>query len=360
MRLRLNVTQVLGYTALCFAGLNSGLLALAQPPVPQSNRVLQPVLLRQCPIRWPAGETSAATIQSLQQEVKSAQLSGNQSLAGSRLNSLGDIYRVLGRYDEAVQAFQQSIAAAEAIDAPLLAAASWGGLSHTYVELGDYAKAETGFGRSLQLRKAANSPGLEALALNNRGIVRTLQGQFEPANADYQQGLTLISATTAPGTWMRLNRGNVQYFTQGATVALATYDQVPVTTLDVANKAALLNNRGLAYQALGQFDQALQAYDAALKTLGSTSNTSCQWRTLSNRGRLLAQQGKFVEAVAAYQQATTITTQIWQGSVVKLSPQQQKSYRHVIRPIYQELALLLIQQGKWLEAQTLLMQISLP
>jgi tetratricopeptide (TPR) repeat protein len=356
MRLRLNVTQVLGYTALCFAGLNSGLLALAQPPAPQSNRLLQPTLLRQCPIRWPAGETSAAAIQGLQQQVKSAQLSGNQSLAGSRLNSLGDIYRVLGRYDEAIQAFQQSIAAAEAIDAPLLAAASWGGLSHTYVELGDYAKAETGFGRSLQLRKAANSPSLEALALNNRGIVRTLQGQFELANADYQQGLTL----TSPGAWMRLNRGNVQYFTQGAAVALASYDQVPVTTLDVVNKAALMNNRGLAYQALGQFDQALQAYDAALKPLGSTSNTSCQWRTLSNRGRLLAQQGKFVEAVAAYQQATTITTQIWQGSVVKLSPQQQKSYRQVIRPIYQELALLLIQQGKWLEAQTLLMQISIP
>jgi tetratricopeptide (TPR) repeat protein len=353
MRLNQNFTQVLSCTMLLMFGSSSLFGASAQTAPTTANRALQPLLLRQCPVRFTVGETDPASIASRKQQLQAAQLVGNPG--GGMLNGLGDIYRALGRYDEAIQAYQQSIAAAQAIDAPLLEAASLGGLSHTYVELGDYAQAATATERSLQLRRAANSPGLEALALNNRGIVNTLQGQFVPANENFQQGLALVPSLP----FLRGNLGNLQYVTQGPTAALATYAQLP-ETLAPENKMALMNNRGLAYQALGQTTQAMQAYDAALTALTPTSNlsnTGCQWRILSNRGRLLAQQGKRVEAIAAYQQATTITTKIWQDAVSKLPLPQQQAYRRVIRPIYQEAAIGLIEQGQWFEAQALLSQI---
>jgi tetratricopeptide (TPR) repeat protein len=124
--------------------------------------------------------------------------------------------------------------------------------------------------------------------------------------------------------------------------------------LDAPNEGGLLNNRGLAYQAVGKFDLALQSYDLALQKLDRPNHRSCQWKTLSNRGRLLARQGQLAEAIVTYRKATDITSKIWQDSILKLSPEQRASYRKIIRPIYVELAALLIGEGKFAEAELLL------
>jgi tetratricopeptide (TPR) repeat protein len=313
---------------------------------PQLSRTTQRVLLRQCPLRWPSTQNDATTIQSLQQQLQAFQKAGNKGSAGAILNQLSDIYRVLGRYDEALKAAQQSIDFAKVIDAPGLEAASLGSLVHIYVELGQYAPASVAAERSQQLRQGSS---LEALSLNNLGIVKTLQGQFTVANGHYLAGLALGSNASISG-WIRANQGNIAYLTQGADRAIARYDQALVPKSDPPNYGALMNNRGLVYQAQGKFDLALQSYDMALQAFVPSNNTSCQWKTLSNRGRLLAQQGQTTAAIGSYQQAVAITTKIWQDSVAKLSPEQRKSYRQIIRPIYQELANLWANQGEFAKA----------
>jgi tetratricopeptide (TPR) repeat protein len=308
-------------------------------------------LQRQCPFRFPSTQNDTATIQALQKQLQTAQQTGDKGRVAGILNRLGDIYRVIGRYDESLKAFEQSIAAAIEIKAPLVEAASLGGISHVYMELGDYAEAATVTERSFQLRKGFR--GLESLALNNLVITKTMQGEFAVANSYLAAGLALMaqnSPQTAPKNWLIGNQGNLEYVTKGASVALAHYDQISLGQLDRPNASALLNNRGLVYQSQEKFDLALQSYDAALKQLEPTNNTGCQWKTLSNRGRLLAQQGQTAAAIASYQQAIAITTKIWRDSVVNLPPKQQKAYRQIIYPIYQELATLWINQGKFAEA----------
>jgi tetratricopeptide (TPR) repeat protein len=341
------IKQVSVWTILLLLQASSAAPALAQNTV---QRIMQ----RQCPLRWPVNQTDEATIQDFQQQLKAAQRSGNSPLAAGLLNALGDIYRVTGHYNASLEAFQQSISLAKTIADPGIESASLGGISHTYVELGQYDQAAVASERSLQLRLVSNR---ETLALNNFGVITALQGRFTAAMGHYKAGLALVKNEDLKRhsvQWIKGNQGNTTYMTQGAASAIAAYAQVKINASDPSNYGALLNNQALAHQALGQSNQALQRYNQALTYFVPTVETSCHWKTLSNRGRSLVTQGKSAEAILSYQQAVAITTAIWQDSMTPLSPNQQKSYLQVIWPIYEELAGLLIEQGRLTEAETLL------
>jgi tetratricopeptide (TPR) repeat protein len=358
MRLNL-IFQRLTCFALLLLGSSHFSQATAQTS-PSLSRSTQRALLRQCPFRFAASQTSPAAIQSLQQQIAAAQAAGNLGQVAGLLNQLGNIYLVLGQYDQSTQAYQRSIDLARSTKSLSIEAASLGGLAHTNVELGQYSQATTQFNRSFQIRQSLNINSLAALSLSNLGIVSNLQGKFSVADNYYQQGLALVrtndpTQTSFASPLLQGNQGNTEFFTQNAVVATATYDRLfALRTLDASNEGALLNNRGLAYQAVGKFDLALQSYDLALQKLEAPNHRSCQWKTLSNRGRLLTGQGQLAAAIVAYRQATDITSKIWRDSILKLSPEQRTSYRQMIRPIYLELAVLLTGQGKFAEAELLL------
>jgi tetratricopeptide (TPR) repeat protein len=329
-----------------------GSMANAQSPgsPPAFNHTVQ-----QCPLRFAAAAHPAAEIPALQGQLKILQRQKKTLPAGNALNQLGDQYRVLGDYGQARSAYEQSIALAKAGRSPGLEAASLAGLSHVDLELGQPDRAQTGFEKSFQLRKTLKAPFLEALALNNLGLVQAAQGQFPQAAQSYQQGLKLAPPQFR---WLQLlligNQGNQQFFAQTPTAALNTYNlalQQP-TVKTSGNYGPLMNNRGLAYQALGQTAPAWQAYDAALATFSPPNNVSCQWKTLSNRASLLVQQGRTAEAISEYRRAIAVTTLIWRRS--GLSPADRQSYRAVILPVYAELAALLNQEGRSAEAEAVL------
>jgi tetratricopeptide (TPR) repeat protein len=351
--------QITAYVTLLLLGSGHFFQANAQTS-PILNQKTQKALLRQCPFRFPSNDNSAATVQSIQQKIATAQTEDKLDQASSLLNQLGDIYRVLGQYDQSIQAYQQSINFAKSTQSLFTEAASLSGMSHTNVELGEYDQANVQLNQALQIRRSLNATYTESLTLNNLGVLFNLQGQFSIANDYYQQGLTIVrkndpNQKSLVNALLQGNQGNTQYFTESAVFASSTYDRIlALQTFDISNQAALLNNRGLAYQAIGKFDLALQSYDLALKNLEIPNNRSCQWKTLSNRGRLLVQQGQLEAAIVAYRKATDITSKIWRDSIVKLSPNQRISYRKLIRPIYRELAILLWSQGKFVEAEDLL------
>jgi tetratricopeptide (TPR) repeat protein len=350
---KLFLTVPFGLSHCCNANANT-------QPSPILSQRIQQTLLQQCPFRFPSNQNSATTIQSVQQQISTARTAGKLDEASSLLNQLGDIYRVLGQYDQSIQAYQQSINFAKSTQSSFVEAASLSGLSHTNVELGQYDQANVQLNQSLQIRRSLNATYTESLSLNNLGVLFTLTGQFSVADDYYQQGLAIVrkndpNQKSLVYGLLQGNQGNTQYFIQSAIVASSTYDRIlALKILDISNEAALLNNQGLAYQAIGKFDLALKSYDLALQNMAIPNNRSCEWKTLSNRGRLLAQQGQSVAAIVSYRKATNITNQIWRDSILKLSSNQRASYYQLIKPIYRELAILLWSQGKFVEAEALL------
>jgi tetratricopeptide (TPR) repeat protein len=318
MRWNLRFYSLMAMTTLTIVG-SCPLRTIAQDSPATSIRQ------RQCPLRFPAGETDVEAIADLQTQLADGRKTKDMAQTGNTLNILGNIYRDLGLYSQALKAYNESIGIGKSTKSVGLEAASLAGRAYTELELGQYDQAIAGFEQALKLRRTMNFPPLEALTLNNLGIAYAAQGNAQMAQTAYQRGITI--ATQDPKAkpmlftqWLRWNQANLKFVTNG----------------DVA-------------------DFALKTYGYALQAFVPTGNFSCQWTVLRNRGRLLAQQGQTEPAIASYYEAIGVTFRVLQDS--ELAAPEKAGYRQVVTPLYQELAALLKRLGRDSEAQTVLKKL---
>jgi tetratricopeptide (TPR) repeat protein len=318
---------------------------------------------RQCPLRYPAGDTSAAAIAELQAQLTAARKTKDMAAVGNTLNFLGNIYRDLGLYSQALKVYDESIGIGKSIKSASLEAASIAGRAYTELELGQYDQAIAGFEQALKLRRTLNLPPLEGLTLNNLGIAYAATNQPQMAQAAYQQGIRMTTTDLKARPmvftqWLRWNQANLKFATQGDAADFAPDRPgfVPPNKLDRTNYGAFLNNLALVYEADGRPDEALKIYGDALKAFVPTGNFSCQRTAWLNQGRLLAQQGQTEAAIAAYYEAIGVTFRVLRDS--DLPSTEKASYRSMVTPIYQELAALLRRQGRDQDAQSVLQQLT--
>jgi tetratricopeptide (TPR) repeat protein len=319
---------------------------------------------RQCPLRFPAGETDTKAIADLQTQLADSRKTKDMAQTGNTLNILGNIYRDLGLYSQALKAYDESISIGQSTKSVGLEAASLAGRAYTELELGQYDQAIAGFEQALKLRRTMKFPPLEILTLNNLGIAYAAQGNFQKAQAAYQQGLTIATqdAKAKPmlfTQWLRWNQANLKFVTNGEVADFAGDRPgfAPIQKLDRTNYGALMNNLALVYEAEGNPDEALKTYAYALQAFVPTGNFSCQWTVLRNQGRLLAQQGQTEPAIAAYYEAIGVTFRVLQDS--ELAAPEKAGYQQVVAPLYQELAALLKRLGRDSEAQAVLKKVNL-
>ncbi len=317
---------------------------------------------RQCPLRFTAGRTDAAAIAAVQTQLAAARKTKDQAQVGNTLNILGNIYRDLGVYSQALKAYDESIGIGKSSQSAGLEAASIAGRAYVELELGQYDSAIAGFETALKLRRTLNAPPLEILTLSNLGITYAATNQPQMAQAAYQQGSRIATQNsqdqpTRFTQWLRWNQANLKFATQGDVTDFrpGKAGLGPIDQLDRQNYGAFLNNLALVYEADGRADEALKAYGNALQAFSPAGNFSCQWTTWRNQGRLLAQQNQIEPAIAAYSEAIGVTLRVLRDR--DLSATEKASYRSRVAPIYQELAALLRQQGKADAAQAILKQL---
>jgi tetratricopeptide (TPR) repeat protein len=317
---------------------------------------------RQCPLRYPAGDTSAAAIADLQSQLADGRKTKDMAQVGNTLNILGNIYRDSGLYSQALKAYNESIEIGKSSKSAGLEAASIAGRAYTELELGQYQSAIAGFEQALKLRRTLNFPPLEGLTLNNLGIAYAATNQPQMAQAAYQDGIRIATQdptkTTIFAQWLRWNQANLRFATYGdaSDFAKDEPDFVRVKQLDRTNYGALMNNVALIHEEIGQPDDALRMYGYAIQSFTPTGNFSCQRIAWQNQGRLLAQQGKTENAIASYYEAIGVTFRVLRDS--DLPSTEKASYRSMVTPIYQELAALLQRQGRDQDAQAVLQQLT--
>jgi tetratricopeptide (TPR) repeat protein len=335
----------------------------AQSANPRQQRLIQRQLQRQC-TTWfspSAAIYSESTAAKSKQDLQTAQAKGDTRLVTRLAQSLGDQYLAAGRYTEATQSYQQAVTAANMTQQVANEIGSYSGIGNAYMGLGGYKKAETAYAKTIELTRSESGP--LNYRFNQLGMALTMQGRFGEANATYQQGLASSPSTGSIKEFILANQGNVEFFTKSPAAAIAVYDRVllanpSLKTSTNAQSVILMNNRGLAYQAIGQVEPATEAYNTALAALSRNNNVDCRWQTLSNYGRLLAEQGKLADATTYYRQATDLTTKIWHESRQTISPEDLQAFRQMIRPVHQELVMLLVAQGKFSEVAAVLEPLS--
>jgi tetratricopeptide (TPR) repeat protein len=147
-----------------------------------------------------------------------------------------------------------------------------------------------------------------------------------------------------------------QYETSQFCAALDTLQRALVIQREIGDRvgeSTTLNNIGVVYNSLGQYPQALGFYQRALVIRRQVGDRAGEGITLNNIGYLLNLQKQPDLAIVFYKQSVSVTESIRQ-ELRSLPRQQQESYTQTVASTYRDLADLLLQQDRILEAQQVL------
>ncbi|MGB3492265.1 MAG: tetratricopeptide repeat protein [Elainellaceae cyanobacterium] len=253
-----------------------------------------------------------------QQSLQIFQALGARSEEAGILNSIGGLHYALGQFDQALDYYQQALTIRQDIgDRPGMGGTLYNiALIHNIQ--GNASEAITAFERSLELRRDIGDRAGEAATLNGIGALSIDIGNFSEAVSASQQSLDIYRDIGNP-----------------------------------IGEASALTNLGVSYSALSQPEQALEAFQLALGLFQESGNRDGERFILSRLGDMFAQQSEIELAIVFYKQAVNLTESIRQ-ELRTLPFDVQQTYTDTVAATYRQLADLLLQEDRILEAQRVL------
>jgi CHAT domain-containing protein/Tfp pilus assembly protein PilF len=323
---------------------------------------------------------------------------GDQASVSSTHNSLGIIYTALGEEELALESYQAGMAIAQEIGDRYQIGNLWDSFGGLYYQQAHYGKALAAYESALEIHQSiSNHPGT-ASTLNNLGGTYAALGRDEEALDYFERAIALNDPVSQVGTlaaqgglYQRL--GQLPEALEATQRGLALSKQVGGRPL----QGRLLDQLGSLYAQLGQIEPATSAYQSALEIADSSADLAAIGGTLNSLANLAAEQNDLEQARSLFQSALSSFQQIGDGeafqgnrqgeSVVlsnlgkiyeeddqpvlailfykqaiarhesirgdlrSLPNDLQQSYLDSITPTYRQLADLLLQQDRVLEAQ---------
>jgi CHAT domain-containing protein/Tfp pilus assembly protein PilF len=234
------------------------------------------------------------------------------------LNSIGLIYRDLGQKPKAIDYFEKGLINSREIGDKRAEGAILNNLGVMYSEDGQNEKALDYYEKALRIAKEINNPLGEASNLGNVGGIYKKLGEYEKARENHEKSLTIFR-----------NIG-------------AKYEE-----------AINLNNLGDLYIALKLWNEAKNHLNPALSISLQIKSPHAEIVSLSNLMTFHQSQNQTLIAIFYGKQAVN-NLQLIRSNIKGLDKDLQESFLKRKEETYRKLADLLIEQGRFREAQTVL------
>ena len=297
-------------------------------------------------------------VQLVMGEVVQAQVVQSRKAEADRLIQQGIKLYQISRYREAILAFESALGIYREVKDRDGEATAMLGLGLINKSLGQYRKAIDYYQQSLVIQKQIGDRNGEAASLNNLGNAYNNLGQYQKAIDYYQQFLAILKQIgDRNGEATSLNNLGEAYRRLGQYQKAIDYYQQSLAILKQIgnrnNEALTLGNLGLAYHSLGQYQKAIDFYQQSLAILKQIGNRNNEAATLGNLGFSFKTIKQPALAIVFYKQAVN-TYETIRKDIRGLPTELQNSYKETIAGTYRELADLLLQQNRVLEAQRVL------
>ncbi|MEZ5425254.1 MAG: tetratricopeptide repeat protein [Pyrinomonadaceae bacterium] len=277
------------------------------------------------------------------------------------LNNIGAVYADLGEKEKALNFYLQALSLRRSLGNQRGEAITLNNIGRIYDELGEKQKAIEFFEQSLVLRKTVGDRRGTATTLNNLGLVYSDLGDYPKALSLFNDSLTIIRelGDKSEEAVTLNNIGTVFLADKTPDKALEFFEKALPIHQNAGNKsgeATVLNNLGLAFSDLGQLQKARENFYRALPILQSLGEKNVEAITLSNlmivwnlekNPTLALFYGK--QAVNKYQEL--------REAIRGLDSQTQKIYLKSIESNYRRLADLLIESGRFSQAEQVLQML---
>ncbi|MBD2384528.1 tetratricopeptide repeat protein [Cylindrospermum sp. FACHB-282] len=214
---------------------------------------------------------------------------------------IGNAYRNLGNYPQAIEHYQQSLATAREISDRKGEGNALGGLGIVYKSLGKYHQAIDYLQQCLTIVREIGYRRGEGLAMGNLGNVYNSLGNYPQAIKYHQQDLTIaceLGDIQGKGRAMG-NLGNV-YVSLGNYHQAIDYLQECLTIArEIGNRRGegiSLCNLGNVYETLGNYSQAIDYLQQSLTTVREIPDRQGEAIALVNWGKTLLKLEQYPEA----------------------------------------------------------------
>jgi CHAT domain-containing protein/Flp pilus assembly protein TadD len=293
-------------------------------------------------------------IEYLQQSLAIAREIKNRGGEGAALGSLGYAYNSLGKYDKAIEYLQQSLVIAQEIKNRGGEGAALGSLGLAYDSLGKYDKAIEYLQQSLAIAREIKNRGGEGTALGSLGIAYKSLGKYDKAIEFHLQSLAImreIKSRGGEGTALG-NLGNAYLSLGKYDKAIDYLQQVLEIAREIKSRGgegAALVNLGNAYQFLGKYDKVIEYLQQSLAIAREIKNRYGERISLYNLGFAFNNLKQPELAILFYKQSVNVQEAI-RKDIKKLDKDLQQSYLASVENTYRNLADLLLQQNRIIEA----------
>jgi CHAT domain-containing protein/Flp pilus assembly protein TadD len=294
----------------------------------------------------------------LQQALETARRTGDRPQEVMLLQNMGFIYAQQASYAKALELFQQAQQLSKTMGSRSSELSNLLSQGRVSIDLGQYPHALNLFQQALDLSREIGQKASETVALGNIAAVYREQAQYPQALQYYQQSLTLLQQMgDIAGESSLLQKMAQTYEKQGnVTQAEALLQKSLTIQRNIGarpNEGMTLNTLGRVYTAQGKITKAQAALKQALEIAQSVRDRPTEAQSTANFGALFAQQKQPEVAIAFYKQALTRYEDIRKG-LVSLPKDQQQSYTQTVAQTYRDLADLLFQQNRVVEAMQVL------
>jgi CHAT domain-containing protein/Tfp pilus assembly protein PilF len=273
---------------------------------------------------------------------------------GGALGNLGGTYQALGKYEQAIEYHLQSLTITRETQNRSGEGEVLGNLGVTYQALGKYEQAIEYQLQSLAIKREIKDRSGEVASLGNLGIAYRSLGKYEKAIEYQLQSLAIAKETkNRRGEGLVLgNLGNsynnlgkydkaIEYQLQSLAIAKEIKDR--------SGEMYGLHNLGSAYNALNRGQEAMASYQQALTISKEIGDRSLEGYALGSVGQVFSKSKQTELAILYYKQSINVREAI-RKDIRKLDKQDQRSYLGTISSSYKELAGLLLNQGRIMEA----------
>jgi CHAT domain-containing protein/Tfp pilus assembly protein PilF len=278
----------------------------------------------------------------------------DRSEEGAVLGSLGLIYESLGKYNQAIDYHLQYLAITRELKDRRGQAAALENLGVVYDFLGRYDKLIDYSLESLAIAREIKDRLIEGASLGNLGNAYRSLGKHEQAIEYYLQRLAIareIKDRRGEGSVLA-NLGSTYYFLGKHGQAIEYYQQSLAIIREIKyrfGEGSVLGNLGIVYNAIGKYDKAIEYYLPCLAITREIKDREGERTVLGNLGNIFPKLNQSEIAILFYKQSVNVTESI-RRDIRGLNKEEQKSYLVTIERSYRELANLLLQQGRIMEA----------
>jgi CHAT domain-containing protein/lipopolysaccharide biosynthesis regulator YciM len=273
---------------------------------------------------------------------------------GQSLGSLGLVYDALGKYDKAIEFHLQYLAIARAIKDRRVEGAALGNLGLAYDSLGKYDKAIEYQLQRLAIAREIKDRRGEGNALGSLGNAYDSLGKYDKAIEFHLQSLAIDREIKD-----RRGEGNSLGNLGNAYDSLGKYDKAIEFHLqslaidreikDRRGEGNSLGNLGNAYDSLGKYDKAIEFHLQSLAIDREIKDRNGESISLNNLGVSFRNIKQPELAILFYKRSVNVTESI-RKELLKLDKDIQKSYLDTIEFTYRNLADILLQQNRIIEA----------